>query len=842
VSVLLAERILARALLLGLVLVLVPACDEGGEDAVVQVPIYLAAPGGIAAMAGCETATVRWDPVANADGYVIYLASQAGVTPTSYASLPGGRRVTGLTVSPATIDALLSGTTHYFVVAAVAGAVEGPVSAEVAASLPTVGTPGPIGTLHTITGTLRGLVIDGPRGRAYATNETQHRLEVLDLVSNTLLAPVPIGASPWGLDLLPDGSRLLVCLRGSAEIAVVDLTVDPPVPLSTIPVPPDATGAANPKTIGCATDGRIFFACEDAGAGYTVLRQLTLSPPSVALRTDAWGGQITDPTTIVASGNRQRLVLAKDGASIEYYFYDAPSDTFVGPGFSSAGTAREMAVNADGTLCSLGNGPAFVGDDLRQRGLLQIGRLPFAFHPTRNLGFSTIGFDLTVVDLDRFVELDTWATGVLSLLSLRISSDGIHGCGVTANGLARLILNENRPPVILGGAGFAVNAGETAGVTLGTFDADGDAVELCAENLPANASFDPVTRRLTFAPSAGQAGQSFPSVRLYASDGLLARPYDVTLTVPATTPYPFRSLPGTGGLANGQAHMAYDSVRDRVYVAGTGGGQIDVYDVGTNFRRAPIIVGSGPIGLDLTLDCSKLVVCPVNTQDVVIVDLTVDPPAIAARVPVPDGPTPAHRQPYNLAIAADGHALFSTFDFPASTARVCDLDLATNTITVRADVPGAPLSGVPVLRASRDRSVIFVSPSLTTTAALYRASTHDFGTPATLDASVSDVDVNSDGTRFLADLGPRLYDGSLSLLGTVSGISRRSCLRQGSASIGYRHVFSSGLIQVLDLTTFTVTDSFGVGGTAGGWMITDSAGTRLLTLLEPGGLVITTLP
>jgi hypothetical protein len=74
--------------------------------------------------------TLEW-PAANlATGYAVYAAQAGGVTPDTYASLPGGRRIAAAG-SPLTVRGLPDGTTWHFVVTALGPGGEGIPSAEV---------------------------------------------------------------------------------------------------------------------------------------------------------------------------------------------------------------------------------------------------------------------------------------------------------------------------------------------------------------------------------------------------------------------------------------------------------------------------------------------------------------------------------------------------------------------------------------------------------------------------------------------------------------------------------------------------------------------------------------
>ena len=103
----------------------------------------------------------------------------------------------------------------------------------------------------------------------------------------------------------------------------------------------------------------------------------------------------------------------------------------------------------------------------------------------------------------------------------------------------------NRPPVLDPIGDKAVNVGSTLTFTVSGSDLDGDPLtfSVSPEPLPANATFDPVTRAFTFTPTASQMG-SFP-LTFSVSDGrggtasetitiMVTAALEVTITSPAS--------------------------------------------------------------------------------------------------------------------------------------------------------------------------------------------------------------------------------------------------------------------------------------------------------------------
>jgi hypothetical protein len=68
------------------------------------------------------------------------------------------------------------------------------------------------------------IVYDQARQRLYLANFPYDRVEVFDLTTNSLLAPVSVGLQPTSLALTPDNAFLAVFNPGSDTVSVVDLT------------------------------------------------------------------------------------------------------------------------------------------------------------------------------------------------------------------------------------------------------------------------------------------------------------------------------------------------------------------------------------------------------------------------------------------------------------------------------------------------------------------------------------------------------------------------------------------------------------------------------------------
>jgi hypothetical protein len=89
-----------------------------------------------------------------------------------------------------------------------------------------------------------------------------NRVAVIDLKTNTLKTTLPVGASPVGASVTPDGRTGIVCNFGGGTLSFVDLSVDPPVVVGTLPAPAELPF---PESIAVTPDGRFGVVADGGG-------------------------------------------------------------------------------------------------------------------------------------------------------------------------------------------------------------------------------------------------------------------------------------------------------------------------------------------------------------------------------------------------------------------------------------------------------------------------------------------------------------------------------------------------------------------------------------------------
>src|SRR5438445_3514626 len=101
--------------------------------------------------------------------------------------------------------------------------------------------------------------------RAYVTNDSgSNSVSVIDTATNTVVATIPVGLSPFGVAITPDGARAYVTNVADTTVSVVDAatnTVVATIPVGLYPFGVAITPAAPPAnmTEECNNSGYLKF-------------------------------------------------------------------------------------------------------------------------------------------------------------------------------------------------------------------------------------------------------------------------------------------------------------------------------------------------------------------------------------------------------------------------------------------------------------------------------------------------------------------------------------------------------------------------------------------------------
>jgi YVTN family beta-propeller protein len=193
---------------------------------------------------------------------------------------------------------------------------------------------------------LPDVVVDGD-DRAYVSNITHHRVEVVNLRTKTLEAPIAV-AYPDSVDLSPDG-RTLYVTSGAGALVAIDIALRTEVRRYEV-------GRA--EDLAVTKDGTALFTIWDSGAVRIATRLLNLTTGAVRdfgkIGTSHPVGTYTG--FVQASGDRSHVLLYGSALAM----YDAATDSLGTPTtFGLAGTrapgldatgATVVADNPEGTL------------------------------------------------------------------------------------------------------------------------------------------------------------------------------------------------------------------------------------------------------------------------------------------------------------------------------------------------------------------------------------------------------------------------------------------------------------------------------------------------------------
>ncbi len=292
---------------------------------------------------------------------------------------------------------ILSADDSTLVVASVSGFLVVPVSAAVPILCPS----GATATVIPVCGApLAQAVIDGT-GHAFVTNPTRNRVEVVNVATGALEAPIPVASLPKGLDFSADGATLYVANAGVYAISVIDVAQRREV--RRIPIAP--SGDDRPTAIAVAANGTALVRTE----GYYGARllQLDLASGAVHARTDYVGA--TDRTALLASADRSRIAITDDSTNGDIHVYDSASDT-ISAGARSDTRGQRAAISGDGSRLLVSPAGAVYDRDLVLRASIPGSDKGAALNRAGTTAYRVQDTSVDVVDLARGL-----VTGTISL-------------------------------------------------------------------------------------------------------------------------------------------------------------------------------------------------------------------------------------------------------------------------------------------------------------------------------------------------------------------------------------------------------------------------------------------
>ncbi|MBI4514828.1 MAG: hypothetical protein HY699_03305 [Deltaproteobacteria bacterium] len=680
-----------------------------------------------------------------------------------------------------------------------------------------------------VTGVLKDLVYDPQRHRVYASNYTYGRIEVYDMAQTRLLAPIPVGSLPVGLDMTLDSRWLLVCQSGTSQLGVVDLTATPPT-VTQLPVPSPVTVTATnrPDRIISAANGKAFFSCVYEGSGWTDLWELDLATLSIRRRADIEGGKTSYPTFPSRDRLGKKLFFAEGNTSSgEFYTYDAGTDAFTKDKNLNL-FHRSSATSPGGTRSALTG--VVVDQNSIVRGAIPSERVVFASED-RAYGVVRNKAELSVLDIGRILEIDRWAIPAEITSDIETDDRGLRVFGIAATGLMVIPVKYNRAPIVEPVPLGRVPAGQSVGVTVQAYDPDHDPLTYSALALPPGATFDPATARLQLNSTPAQAGTYLES-RIAVSDGQHTVILSMYLAVDAASSYPATIVPIDGQLSD----LVVDEVRGLLYVANQTRNRVDIVRLADCVQLPPLPVGCQPTSLDLDRTSRRLLVAPSAAEVLQVFDLDRTPVRLTEHVLSGDGwETP---RPRVVAVDAQNRALFATDRY------IRQLDLNTGVMRIRSEL-GSHWYPSP-LRASGDRSILVCADQDGDADLVYYSTATDTLNSLVTREPIADVAVNEDGTQVLVKQENyiRVYDRNFALQASIyqtGAYPNTLCFRPGHNSQAFYR--NGSYVQPLDLVAKRLEYPIRLPNSTlmTGPLRTDAAGATLFVVAE-GGVAIIRLP
>ena len=177
---------------------------------------------------------------------------------------------------------------------------------------------------------LTDILLDSARQRLYITNSGLNRIEIFDIKSQKLLAPIKVGQLPHAMALGSDGNTLYVANTGGETVSIVDLlkgvqtgrVVFPAIPFNA------AVAVANPVTIAVSGRGPQFMMSDGSwwkvdSTGRALPR--TLNPELFGTARTIPGGNPTQWTMASTPGGEYILLVNGAGTA---WLYDYTVDDF----------------------------------------------------------------------------------------------------------------------------------------------------------------------------------------------------------------------------------------------------------------------------------------------------------------------------------------------------------------------------------------------------------------------------------------------------------------------------------------------------------------------------------
>ena len=483
------------------------------------------------------------------------------------------------------------------------------------------------------------VVVNSAGTRAYIANSTANTVTVINTTNNSLVKTIKVGTNPTNLALTPDGSRLLVTNSGSGNVTKINTTTDA--------VTLNIGVGQGPSSVGFSSDGKFAYV---ANAGSDSVSVITMSTNGVK--------------TISGVG-------------------DSPSDLVVaGPTVyvsNLAGTITRIAA-----LSNTVTGSVAVGAPVKSLALSADGALLLAATTNDKIFAIDVASATVVTSVTTDPTPDT-----ASAPSLAVSAGGtVYQTDSTDNVLRIVTIgsapSDNQPPEV--DEPDVGDPNPQTGVVTGSIvasDPDGDTLTYSVTTAPtygtvtlgANGSFT-YTPTLEGRMLAGDDTED--NFVITVSDGRASVASSVTVEV-----LPAEPVSG-GSISTGDGPSGVAISGGRAYVTNQAAGTMTVINLADNTVVATVPVGASPTAVVVNSAGTRAFVTNRTAGTVTVINTANG--SVVKTITVGANPS-------GLALTPDGTRLFVT---NAGSNSVTKVDATTNTVTVGAIGVGQAPSSVAI--------------------------------------------------------------------------------------------------------------------------------------------------
>jgi|SRR6516225_4903775 YVTN family beta-propeller protein len=161
---------------------------------------------------------------------------------------------------------------------------------------------------------------------AYVANLRSNTVSVLNTATNTVTATIPVGSSPLGVAVSPDGTRVYVANSSSNDVSVIDVATYCTV-TATIPV------GSGPHGVAVSPDGKTVYVAN------RLTNNVSLIDAATNKITNVFGPFFSPFYVAVTPDSSKVYVTGGDAAGINVVYEITAGNTSIPVGLSPRGIA-----------------------------------------------------------------------------------------------------------------------------------------------------------------------------------------------------------------------------------------------------------------------------------------------------------------------------------------------------------------------------------------------------------------------------------------------------------------------------------------------------------------------